>query len=161
MSKRARTINAAEEPDYIEIKVTIPSMPAPDVVIASSGKGFRPRCAVHPVRFKRSGEHKFWRLWSNFQEYMLCREGETEPYMDFEAPVDQLGTLRFTAIPWDAKYKRQQLHLSLLHYSHQKKLADAKRAEAEAEVIKQQKACEVIDERVAAIQAKIDELAQE
>lgn len=157
MSKRARItiVNGAEESEYIDIRVVI----RPSCIEPTSGR--RPRAETQAVRFKRSEDRQFWQLWSHFQEYMLCREGDYEPFVDMDKPVDRLGTTRFYAVPWEREYRPLMHTLAMRDIVHKKQLVEAKLAAAEAEVLKHQEARDAFDETIAKIQAKIDALSQE
>lgn len=154
-SKRARTINAADVSDYIEVRVHVIHKEAPDIVIASSGKGHRPLHEIHPIRFKREVGHKFWRLWIQFMDCMLYKKGESVPYMDFEAPIDQIGATEFIALPWKSGYERQRQHLVMLDYKHQHKQMAREAAEQETKLNDLREHMKVLAERIAHIEGQL------
>lgn len=154
-SKRARTINAADVSEYIEVRVHVLNKEAPDIVLASSGRGFRPKHLIQPVQFKRTGGHKFWRLWIRFRDYMLYKKGENEPYMDFEAPIDQIEATDFIAMPWKSGYERQRQHLVMLDYKHQHKQMEREAAEQETKLNDLREHMKVLAERIAHIEGQL------
>ncbi len=146
-TKRVRTA----QPEYIEFKVHIPSEPAPDIVIASSGKGFRPKYAIQPVRFASTTRHTFSKLWMRFPDYMLYKEDESEPFTDFEAPLASIEARKFVAREWTPEYERQRLHLTKLGYSHNLELLEREIEAAAATLEEMRKRRAVLASRIETI----------
>lgn len=153
-AKRVRTTET-KETKYIEFRVQVPGELVPDVVIASSGRGCKPKVAIHLVRFNPTTPYKFWKLWLQFNDYMLYKQGESEPFMDFEAPLAEMEERVFIATTWKPEYARQRQHLAKLRYADDLQRLDKNIIDQEATLVEMRKRREVLAARIEAISEEL------
>lgn len=158
-AKRAREAEPKAE-KYLEFIVRVPNDPKAQVQIVSSGKGFKPTVIAHPVRFSTTTTFTFSKLWLRFSEYMLRRPEDSEPFMDFEAPLTSIEGRTFIAVEWKPIYERQRQHLTKLDYMENLRVLEKNIAENEATLEEMRKRRQTLISRIDAIGQTLKEKAQ-